>query len=395
MWVLQKQLKQQAEEERALAQAEREMVVAKVTAAEQAALHSFIVAVFDIFGHLVWRTSCHDDEPRLCFADEPNAALDELLQQGVAGKSLEVLLGKPHDEELWKRERQRLWEYAALEAASEDICHEANAHIVARKIGLTCTDASNTAFEIELFIRPGSAGSVIYGILVLHRGHPGVVAEAERSVSIDRGEERYSGVYAGSRSSGSSVSSRSSGIELLLPIDDSTGCVGEVFAWVDAAGHGLPILKCSAGFTLISGPSSSGILFLEMLDDAAGFMRWFQHMLNSYFVEDVEDKYQVPSARCHIRLHHVGRPSASNALELRAECAMDVEGTLSGTEDFEIDDGSGLVPVLLVFRNVTQHRRKRVRKKPKLHRRAHSQDKPQGTLPLNTLPQSTSTKCHL
>merc|ERR1719422_1676821 len=109
MWLVQKQLEQQAETERVLAQAEREGVQAKVSAAEQAAHHSFMVAVFDIFGQLEWREPSHDAEPQLCFEANPNASLNELVGQAVEGQSLEVLLGRSENEAEWRRERQRLW----------------------------------------------------------------------------------------------------------------------------------------------------------------------------------------------------------------------------------------------------------------------------------------------
>ena len=113
---------------------------AKVCAAEQEALQSFMVAVFDIFGHLVWKTSTIDDEPHLCFEDEPNVALDELLQQPLRGQSLEALLGMRS--EISQRERLRLWEYASAEASSSEAEPRSNTRICARKIGLTCRKLS-------------------------------------------------------------------------------------------------------------------------------------------------------------------------------------------------------------------------------------------------------------
>jgi len=115
-------LEGQAQMERALAEAERTAIVNKAAAAEQQALRAFMAAVFDIIGQLEWRTIEADSEPKLCFVDEPNPALDSLLKTCTRGTPLEVVLGPAPDPRApmrvkYTRERQRLWSYAQTEAA--------------------------------------------------------------------------------------------------------------------------------------------------------------------------------------------------------------------------------------------------------------------------------------
>jgi len=137
-------------------------------------------------------------------------------------------------------------------------------------------------------------------------------------------------------------SSRWTGVELPIPMEATTGRTAEVFAWVDANGEGLPILKCSSGFSLLSGPSPLGTQLCSMIENAPDFLAWFQHKLNTYFVGDAVDpdewvKSMRPEAVCQIILHHVGT-SASNLLELRADCSLDVARTMLGPEDCDLDD---------------------------------------------------------
>lgn len=391
MWMLMEKFHRQADEERAVAQAERETVVAKVNAAEQEAIHSFMVAVFDIFGHLEWRTSTYDDEPRLCFEETPNVALDDLLRQSVKGQSLEVLLGAPPaaasgDRERWRRERQRLWEYAAIEAAEiPETDGNKTAH-VARKIGLTCADAVGNSFEVELFIRPGFAGSAIFGILVLQRAFGDSAPEQNHqhpySVDIGMPGPRTSGTRS-VRSAGSGRSSSSAGSGWPLPLLRSNGCQEEISAWVDASCEGLPILKCSVGFTLIAGPSPLGLLLLDMLVDGNGFLSWLQFNMNAIASDEPQQDARGSSTMTReVKLRPPG--SASSFIEFRAECSL-VEDGVEGAEcsigvsevdnwdmgqshsDFGSTDAGENWSVLLVFRNVTQHRRKKERNKQARH----------------------------
>jgi len=55
---------------------------------------------------------------------------------------------------------------STLKGSIEEV--NAHAHVVARKIGLTCMDTHQNTFEVELFIRPGAGDSVIYGVKFHH-----------------------------------------------------------------------------------------------------------------------------------------------------------------------------------------------------------------------------------
>jgi len=342
-----------------MAQAEREGVVAKVCAAEQVALHSFMVAVFDIFGQLEWRTSTHDDEPRLFFEEKPNTALNELFHKPMAGQSLEALLGQASGGDLWRRERQRLWEYAALEAGPQEETSPGasrRAHMVARKIGLTCMDASNSALEIELFMRPASAGKAIFGILVI-RGETTWGQETTLIMNVPRPWATTASVAKSGGSCGSNTSSN--GEEFTLPLDEATGRATEVFAWIDAQGEGMPIQKCSVGFTLLSGPSPMGVKFYDMLDDDPDFIKWLQNVLMGLLTRNEESLNLSDMETTHrVKLRHTGS-SARRLLAIRAECQLDLKSTMEGPADGSpLHQDGGKWPALLVFRNVMQHKRK-------------------------------------
>merc|ERR1740121_2699895 len=84
-------------------------------------MQSLMSGIFDVHGTLQWVAAGEFSEPRLCFSMEANLPLDEVLLQPAAGQPLDILLGpmpeaSPEARDRWLTERQRIWDYVALEA---------------------------------------------------------------------------------------------------------------------------------------------------------------------------------------------------------------------------------------------------------------------------------------
>lgn len=287
MLVLHHRLEQQVNQERGLARYEREAALAKISAAEQSALRSFMAAVFDIFGHLEWiRTGV--DEPKLCFSPtEQNTSLNALMKQDLSGKPLDALLGKapPVGEarEKWHRERQRLWNYAVVEA--EPQCEEDNGervNNVARKLALTCVDSTGSPFEAEILMRPGSGAGTLFGLLVLTRREEimptSEASEAilEAGVATERLMREAIAFKPVGETSWESTSRASS--EDWQHYDNA-----QVSAWVDASDDALPIVACSATFSWLSRSGEGETLkLMDMVINKESFANWLRSCLSCW-----------------------------------------------------------------------------------------------------------------
>lgn len=206
---------------------------------EQEALLSFVRSVFDIFGNLIFASADEFDEPRLHFESEPNAALDELLEQSSARKPLDMVLGPMpmllgDVRERWQQERQRLWSYAALEAtkaADEPTEHSGvQGKGLARKIALTCTPGEGRAQSIELFIQR-SGDRVLFGILLgAAERLPPPASEVEVAASCHGPRSQWLPASAKSISDASSTSS--------VPSSPNRAD-GAVSVWINAEDRGI------------------------------------------------------------------------------------------------------------------------------------------------------------
>lgn len=286
MFVLRHLLERQVVQERALAKDERDAAMAKVSAAEQSALRSFMAAVFDIFGHLNWvRTGV--DEPKLCFTSQ-DTSLNALMKQDLSGKPLDALLGRApaHGEarDRWHLERQRLWNYAAREAApqheeEEQTEEQSGVLKVARKLTLTCTDATGNTFEAELFLRPGSEGRTLFGLLLLTRGDEfKLLSESSPDVPAMEKLPMMPPVRTAGESAFESLTSCYSVSE------DGTSADGaEVSVWVDAALNDLPVVVSSSTFSWLSRhEDGETVKLMDIVSGKHCFENWFRHCLSSW-----------------------------------------------------------------------------------------------------------------
>lgn len=292
------------------------------------------------------------DEPRLCFDDECcPPALPELLGHPAAGSPLEVLLGPCPSQpgsarDLWHRERQRLWDYAALEAKN-DSNPESQSRVLARKIPLTCVSASRGKFEIELFIRPGSAGRALFGILVQQGTHADPLAPQHATRPLANGN------LVRSSSSADSIASSSNASSEPLPLVDSDMSMDVVSVWIESAQAGYPLLKSSIGFRLLSGPTKLGTKLSELLVDRASFAGWLQRCVDR-FLEDPSPA-NLPGP-IQVRLRPIGQ--AGSFMQFKAECNMDFESLGVGINSV-VASGTYSLATKLVFSNITQHHIKR------------------------------------
>lgn len=314
-----------------------------------------MAAVFDIFGHLQWRSQSEMDEPRLCFDDDCNPpALQELLGHPVAGSPLEVLLGPCHsrrgnERDRWHRERQRLWDYAALEARN-DSDPESQSRVLARKIALTCVSPSRRKFEIELFVRPCSAGRALFGILVQQGApHADPLAPQVATHPLGNGNLVRSSSHVDSNASSSNASSEP------LPLVDSESDMSMdlVSVWIESAKAGYPLLKSSIGFRLLSGPTELGMRFSQLLVDRASFSVWLQKCVDSFLEDPTTANLPGP---IQLRLQPIGQ--AGSFMQFKAECNMDFQSLGEGINTV-MASGAYSLPTRLVFSNITQYHIKR------------------------------------
>eukprot|EP00930_Biecheleria_cincta_P014426 TRINITY_DN12409_c0_g1_i1.p1 TRINITY_DN12409_c0_g1~~TRINITY_DN12409_c0_g1_i1.p1 ORF type:complete len:609 (+),score=90.90 TRINITY_DN12409_c0_g1_i1:142-1968(+) len=287
MFVLRKRLERQVVQERALAKDEREAAMAKVSAAEQAALRSFMAAVFDTFGHLHWvRTGVN--EPKLCFTS-PGKFLNALMKQDMSGRPLDALLGKApaHGEarDRWHHERQRLWTYAALEAApqheeEEQAEEQSKVLKVARKLTFTCTNATGNTFEAELFLRPGSEGRTLFGLLLLTRGDE-IKLLSESNPDVFALETPIVSMMVRARTVGNSAFETTSCYS--VSEDGSSADNAEVSTWVDAALDDLPVVVSSSTFSWLSRhEDGENVKLMDIVSGKHAFESWFRHCLSSW-----------------------------------------------------------------------------------------------------------------
>jgi len=363
-------LEEQLNTNKALAKSESD---AAMKGAQQAGLLSFTRAVFDIVGYLSWHTVEEFDEPRLCFSDEQNSALDELLQQPTAGKQLDILLGamppqRGPDRDEWQQERQRLWTYATVEARSYGSAVSGDQELPpARKIALACRDVGSNRIEIELFVRAYCDGKALFGILA------GPIDRSCRTPSVST-QPLLPGRMPSAPSEltcGSSLSSSS-----VLPLEDLNHLNGDdgAMAWVDAAGHGLPLLKSTASFlALLGGPLPYGTRLEKRLIDGWVLCDVLANRLKEMVAQvSIERDKLVGSLEVSVRGPRCGK----SFVQVRGTCTFDFSPT------FEVGDnwGEDAVPVLLTFSGMSApfiERRVRVQKRGTRQKALLQQTQPQ------------------
>ena len=146
-----------------------------------------------------------------------------------------------------------------------------------------------------------------------------------------------------------------------IPRDGVPWSPGEVSAWVDANVDGFPILKCSAGFTLLSGPCPLGIKLMDMCKDQDAFNRWFSIRVNVLLVLAMggEMQFDELSAIFQLHLHHPSPylKKKQKVFASRADCYVDVESTLHADGEEIFGEGDRW-PVLLVFQSLAHHEKR-------------------------------------
>jgi len=160
------------------------------------------------------------------------------------------------------------------------------------------------------------------------------------------------------RTASSCGSSFGSSVTATLPLlqEMSQERVG---VWVDASHDGLPILKTTVGFTMLSGPLPDGFELSQMLPGAQHFVRWLRQALNSA---------AEPAKRhvCKIRMLPVG--AASHYMEFRVTCEVVLHESAIATQALREGDDSGK-PALLVLYDIEQHSPRRRKGTTRQHKR--------------------------
>lgn len=222
------------------------------------------------------------------------------------------------------------------------------------KIGLSCSDALGRPFEAELFIRPGSEGCAFFGLLVSKPSGEDISGETSWGTTE---KKLMSGALLSHRptrakSKASSIGSLSS-VSDTTPVPlESAASPGEVRVWTSAYEPGLPILKCSAGFTFLAGPSVVHLPLSSLIRDKTEFEMWTQRCVN--IVEMGTDETVNSGDFQHVvRLRP---PGAANMVEFGATCTIDPEQIRDFLDTME-DDGD--LDLQITFTSITQFNIKR------------------------------------
>eukprot|EP00928_Gymnodinium_smaydae_P057105 TRINITY_DN40380_c0_g1_i1.p2 TRINITY_DN40380_c0_g1~~TRINITY_DN40380_c0_g1_i1.p2 ORF type:complete len:153 (+),score=18.94 TRINITY_DN40380_c0_g1_i1:1328-1786(+) len=121
-----------------------------------------------------------------------------------------------------------------------------------------------------------------------------------------------------------------------MPLDK--GVSSDVAAiWVSCCSEGLPIVRSTVGFVMMSGPIPQHFEFMRMLvSRECDFITWFQSSINSILHDD-----EQPDESFAVRLRP---PGGAKLVEFKVECSM-IRQTVDGFEE-DSDDGQ---EVQLVF----------------------------------------------
>jgi len=229
-------------------------------------------------------------------------------------------------------------------------------------------DANSSKVEVQLFYTCftdfTNQNAYVIGIRELQHGE-GVVpqdnqylaaetvrfAEHARALRLPGGEGaealRQKALIGTSNASVSSWSSCEC-LQLSESLDD------EVVAWFDGLSPNLQILRISAGFTLISGPSGSGANLKEWIVQADDFCYAVQCQLNAMFSSS-----EVPGL-VEIGTVRLRPPAVKRAgFEFVATCVLD----FPNLEDMSFvvsddDDGGKVLPIRMILTNISQRQRK-------------------------------------
>lgn len=326
----------------ALAQAEHK---AAIDTQEQAAVQSFVRAVFDVFGSLIWKSAGEFEEPRLYFAQEPNPALDELLGQPSADQPLDLILGPQpavlgDAQERWQQERQRLWSYAALEAShptgEPTESGQAQGSDMARKIAMVRHVGEGKTQNIELFVQK-SGDIVLFGVLLGAGEKLPPPAPAQVEVPDNRVGHIRPEIAVGFKAVGPKAASNASSVSSIGSADSDA-----LWSIVDGLGKDVSVLVNAADHSVISSTDKFRACFSGpgALKIDGPFPETIDHLVSQCEHAD------TTGTRCEAPLRLIGKQWRKWRIEFDAHGCFELLPAVNGIVSVKVSISSSGQPAL-------------------------------------------------